>query len=107
MITCEIASTRVRDVNADLLKIIEIPALSQALTLNKGDFVRTGARGAVFLSYRRAVQEAVQAELTRWGDARDAAEDTRRKVARPMERDLERVRLLEESSFARPPRAKR
>jgi hypothetical protein len=71
--------------------IIEIPALSQALTLNKGDFVRTGARGAVFLSYRRAVQEAVQAQLTRWGDARDPAEDTRRKVARPMERDLERV----------------
>jgi hypothetical protein len=71
--------------------IIEIPALSQALTLNKGDFVRTGARGAVYLSYRRAVQEAVQAQLTRWGDARDVAEDTRRKVARPMERDLERV----------------
>jgi hypothetical protein len=71
--------------------IIEIPALSQALTLNKGDFVRTGARGAVYLSYRRAVQEAVQAQLTRWGDARDVVEDTRRKVARPMERDLERV----------------
>jgi hypothetical protein len=70
---------------------IEIPALSQALTLNKGDFVRTGARGAVYLSYRRAVQEAVQAQLTRWGDARDVVEDTRRKVARPMERDLERV----------------
>ncbi len=71
--------------------IIEIPALSQALTLNKGDFVRTGPRGAIYLSYRRAVQEAVQAQLTRWGDARDVAEDTRRKVARPMERDLERV----------------
>lgn len=71
--------------------IIEIPALSQALTLNKGDFVRTGPRGAIYLSYRRVVQEAVQAQLTRWGDARDPAEDTRRKVARPLERDLERV----------------
>ena len=71
--------------------IIEVPALAQALTLNKGDFVRTGPRGALYLSYRRAIQEAVQAQLTRWGDARDVAQDTRRKVARPLERDLERV----------------
>jgi hypothetical protein len=71
--------------------ILEVPSLSQALTLNKGDFVRTGPRGAVYLSYRRAIQEAVQAQLTRWGDARDLAQDTRRKVARPLERDLERV----------------
>ena len=39
--------------------IIEVPALAQALTLNKGDFVRTGPRGALYLSYRRAIQEAV------------------------------------------------
>lgn len=71
--------------------IIEIPALSQALTLNKGDFVRTGPRGALYLSYRRAIQEAVQAQLSRWGDARDLAQDERRKAARPMERDLQRV----------------
>ena len=71
--------------------IIEIPALSQALTLNKGDFVRTGPRGALYLSYRRVIQEAVQAQLSRWGDARDIAQDERRKVARPMERDLQRV----------------
>ncbi len=71
--------------------IIEIPALSQALTLNKGDFVRTGPRGALYLSYRRVIQEAVQAQLSRWGDARDVAQDERRKVARPMERDLQRV----------------
>ena len=71
--------------------ILEVPSLSQALTLNKGDFVRTGPRGAVYLSYRRAIQEAVQAQLTRWGDARDVAQDTRRRAARPIERDLERV----------------
>jgi hypothetical protein len=71
--------------------ILEVPSLSQALTLNKGDFVRTGPRGAVYLSYRRAIQEAVQAQLTRWGDARDLVQDTRRKAARPLERDLERV----------------
>lgn len=71
--------------------IVEVPALAQSLTLNKGDFVRTGPRGAVYLSYRRAIQEAVQAQLTRWGDARDVAQDERRRIARPLERDLERV----------------
>ncbi len=71
--------------------IVEVPALSQSLTLNKGDFVRTGPRGALYLSYRRAVQEAVQAQLSRWGDARDTAQDERRRIARPLERDLERV----------------
>ena len=71
--------------------IIEIPALAQSLTLNKGDFVRTGPRGALYLSYRRAIQEAVQTQLARWGDARDAALDARRRIARPIERDLERV----------------
>lgn len=71
--------------------IIEVPALAQSLTLNKGDFVRTGPRGGLYLSYRRAIQEAVQAQLTRWGDARDVAQDERRRIARPLERDLERV----------------
>lgn len=71
--------------------IVEVPALAQSLTLNKGDFARTGPRGAVYLLYRRAIQEAVQAQLTRWGDARDTAQDERRRIARPLERDLERV----------------
>ena len=39
--------------------LIEIPALAGSLTLNKGDFLRTGPRGALFLAYRKAVQEAV------------------------------------------------
>jgi hypothetical protein len=71
--------------------IVEIPALAQALTLNKGDFIRTGPRGALYLAYRSAIQEAVQAQLTLWGDARDPGQDERRRVTRPLERDLERV----------------
>ena len=39
--------------------LIEVPALAEALTLNKADFVRTGPRGAVYLSYRKAIQESV------------------------------------------------
>ncbi len=70
--------------------VIEVPALAECLTLNKADFVRTGPRGAAYLSYRKAVQEVVSRQLARWGAERDAA-DMRRRAARPVERDLERV----------------
>lgn len=71
--------------------VIEVPALAECLTLNKADFIRTGPRGALFLSYRKAIQEAVTRQLAIWGDARDAEEESRRRAARPLERDLERV----------------
>lgn len=72
--------------------VIEVPALAECLTLNKADFIRTGPRGAVYLAYRKAVQEAVAAQLAAWGDAPDArAEATRRRRTRPLERDLEAV----------------
>ena len=68
-----------------------MPALAECLTLNKADFLRTGPRGATYLAYRRAIQEAVSQQLAAWGDARDAGGEARRRVARPLERDLERV----------------
>ncbi len=71
--------------------LIEVPALACCLTLNKGDFIRTGQRGALYLAYRKAIQEAVSRQLSAWGDAREPAEEARRRVARPLERDLERV----------------
>ena len=71
--------------------LIEVPALSECLTLNKADFIRTGPRGATYLAYRKAIQEVVGNVLAQWGDARDASADTRRRAARPVERDLERV----------------
>ena len=30
--------------------VIEVPALAASLTLNKGDFIRSGARGAAYLA---------------------------------------------------------
>ncbi len=72
--------------------VIEVPALAECLTLNKADFVRTGPRGATYLSYRKAIQEVVSRQLGAWGAERDVA-DTRRRAARPVERDLERVLL--------------
>ena len=71
--------------------ILEVPALAGCLTLNKGDFVRSGTRGAAYLAYRRAIQQVVQRQLSVWGDASPIAEDARRRAARPVERDLERV----------------
>lgn len=34
--------------------LIEVPGLAASLTLNKGDFIRVGARGATYLAYRKA-----------------------------------------------------
>jgi hypothetical protein len=71
--------------------LIEVPALAACLTLNKADFIRVGTRGATYLAYRKAIQEAVSRQLGLWGDARNRAEEAHRRAARPLERDLERV----------------
>lgn len=73
--------------------LIEAPALAQAFTLNKADFVRAGARGAIYLAYRKAIQEAVARQLALWGDIREAGERAQRRAVRPIERDLEAVLL--------------
>ncbi len=71
--------------------LIEAPELATCLALNKADFVRVGSRGAMYLGYRKAIQEGVSRQLSEWGDVRDAAEDNRPRTIRPLERDLERV----------------
>ena len=71
--------------------LIEVPALAESLTLNKSDFIRAGARGAIYLAYRKAIQEAVAHQLALWGDSGEPAERARRRAARPVERDLEAV----------------
>jgi hypothetical protein len=71
--------------------LIEAPALAGALTLNKADFLRSGPRGALFLTYRKALQEVVSQQLARWGDAETPDAPAHRRVARPIERDMEQV----------------
>lgn len=71
--------------------LIEAPELAAVLTLNKGDFIRSGRRGVTYLAYRKAVQEAVSTQLAAWGEARDQEDTARRRAARPVERDLEAV----------------
>ncbi len=71
--------------------LIEVPGLAECLTLNKADFIRSGPRGAAYLAHRKAIQEAVSSQLELWGDVGEPAERTRRRAARPVERDLEVV----------------
>jgi hypothetical protein len=71
--------------------LIEVPELAACLTLNKGDFIRTGARGAAYLAFRKGIQEAVSKQLAAWGDARETAEGARPKEVRPLQRDLAHV----------------
>lgn len=73
--------------------LIEVPALAASLTLNKGDFIRTGQRGAAYLAFRKAIQEAVVRQLAAWGDSREKPEAVRPRSLRTLERDLERVLL--------------
>jgi hypothetical protein len=68
--------------------LIEVPALAESLTLNKGDFLRAGQRGALFLAYRKAIQEVVADRLEAWGAAPPPKRVSR---TRPFERDIRRV----------------
>jgi hypothetical protein len=76
--------------------LIEVPDLAASLTLNKGDFIRTGSRGTAYLAYRIAIQEAVSRQLETWGDGRAGTPEASSRMMRPLERDLDRV--LEELS---------
>ncbi len=74
-----------------LTGLIEVPALAECLTLNKADFIRTGPRGALYLAYRKAIQEALGPHLAKWGAAGDVEAEPRRPAARPVERDVQRI----------------
>jgi hypothetical protein len=80
--------------------VIEVPGLAACLTLNKGDFIRTGARGASYLAFRKAIQEAVSKQLTAWGDARPVSEEAPPREVRPLQRDL--AHLLEDLALDYP-----
>jgi hypothetical protein len=72
--------------------LIEVPALAECLQLNKADFIRSGPRGKTYLAYRKALQQAVSAQLAAWGDAPEVEQQAaRRRKTRPLERDLEAV----------------
>jgi len=71
--------------------LIEVPELAACLTLNKGDFVRTGSRGATYLAFRKAIQEDVTRQLAIWGDTRASTDEAPPREVRPLQRDLAHV----------------
>ncbi len=75
---------------ASVSGLVEVPALAEALTLNKADFIRTGQKGATFLAYRKAIQEPVAKLLMELGDA-PRPSTSRRPRTRTLERDLRSV----------------
>lgn len=74
--------------------VIEVPELAACLTLNKGDFIRTGPRGATYLAFRKAIQQGVARQLAEWGDAQPASDQAPPREVRPLQRDL--AQLLED-----------
>ena len=74
--------------------LIEVPELAACLTLNKGDFIRTGPRGASYLAFRKAIQQAVARQLAEWGDAQPSSDQAPPREVRPLQRDL--AHLLED-----------
>lgn len=72
--------------------LVEAPGLAESLQLNKADFIRTGSRGATYLAYRKAVQQAVSEQLGAWGEG-PGPERQKQPRTRPIERDLEHVLL--------------
>ena len=69
--------------------LVEVPELAGCLTLNKNDFLRAGPRGAMYLAYRKSLQEVVTRQLASWGDARDERQAPPRMAK--IDRDLARV----------------
>jgi hypothetical protein len=74
--------------------LIEVPELAACLTLNKGDFIRSGSRGATYLVFRKVIQQAVVKQLAEWGDAPAASNQAPPREVRPLQRDL--AHLLED-----------
>jgi hypothetical protein len=74
--------------------LIEVPELAACLTLNKGDFIRVGARGSTYLAFRKAIQEAVSKQLSVWGDAPSPSAEAPPREVRPLQRDL--AQMLED-----------
>ena len=74
--------------------LTEVPELAACLTLNKGDFIRTGTRGAAYLAFRKAIQQAISRQLAEWGDAPITSPEAPPREVRPLQRDL--AHLLED-----------
>jgi hypothetical protein len=70
--------------------LVEVPVLSEILTLNKADFLKDAPSLQKYYRYRKAIQEAVEPILRQMGEARLDRERVERDM-RPLEKVIERV----------------
>ncbi|MCX6809205.1 MAG: ATP-binding protein [Candidatus Berkelbacteria bacterium] len=73
--------------NLGLFGFVEIPALSQILTMNKMDFLRDATSLKKYYQYRKAIQAAIQPILVEFGGNSGIADPV--KVLRPLTRQIE------------------
>jgi hypothetical protein len=85
--------------NPELLSgVVEIPGLSQILTLNKADFLRDAGSLRKYYRFRKAVQEAVEPLLKQLDEVGGGAEHSPKNL-RPLEKELELVLSKLEGDF--------
>jgi hypothetical protein len=73
-----------------LTGIVEIPNLSEILTINKADFLKDAGSLQKYYRYRKAIQEAIEPILRDFGEISEARERPKKDL-RPLEKELERV----------------
>lgn len=73
-----------------LTGIVEIPKLSEILTINKADFLKDAGSLQKYYRYRKAIQEAIEPILRDFGEISGAREKPEKDL-RPLEKELERV----------------
>jgi len=73
-----------------LTGIVEIPQLSEILTINKADFLKDAGSLQKYYRYRKAIQEAIEPILRDFGEISGAREKPEKDL-RPLEKEIERI----------------
>ncbi len=83
--------------NLGIFGFIEIPALSEILTINKMDFLRDATSLKKYYQYRKAIQVAIQPILVEFGSNSGVADPV--KALRPLTRQIEHALRAMLNSF--------
>jgi len=73
-----------------LTGIVEIPKLSEILTINKADFLKDAGSLQKYYRYRKAIQEAIEPILRNFGEISGTRERPEKDL-RPLEKEINRV----------------
>lgn len=70
--------------------LVEVPELSEILTLNKADFLRDSTSLQKYYRYRKAIQQSVEPILRQMGELREPGKRPEKDME-PLQREIERV----------------